>query len=135
MLSRKPDARMEKHQELNQKASSVREACSALPSAAAIYASRHSLISCQFPSTAVVCGCNAKHLSPLSPSRPASKLDVQHVAVWESQDSQNWPPSMKSDPSLLLYLLQGLRHRECGFVSCLGPSDGVCEERLQQSSL
>lgn len=48
----------------------------------AIYASRHSLVSCQFPSTAVVCGCNAQHLSPLSPSRPAQKLDVQHVAVW-----------------------------------------------------
>lgn len=101
----------------------------------AIHASQHSLVSCQFPSTAVVCGCNAQHLSPLSPSRPAQKLDVQHVAVQGSQDSQNWPLSMKTNPSLLLYLLQGLKYCKCGFVRLLGPSGGICEERLQITML
>lgn len=93
----------------------------------AIYASWHSLGSCQFPSTAVVCGCNAQRLPPLSPSRPASKLDVQHVAVWESQ---NWPPSTKTNPSLLLYLPRALRCCKCGSVTPLGPPDGLCKEGL-----
>lgn len=103
----------------------------------AIPASRHSLVSCQFPSTAVVCGCNAQHLSPLSPSRPAQKLDEQYVAVQESQDSQNWPLSMKTNLYLFLYLLQGLckRHCKCGFVRLLGPSDGIFEERLHNTVL
>lgn len=98
----------------------------------AIYASCHSLVSCQFPSTAVVCGCNAQHLSSLSPSRPASKLDVQHAAVWESQ---NWPPSTKPNPSLLLYLPQSLRCCKSGSVTLPGLPDGLCEERLYQSAL
>ncbi|RLW13263.1 hypothetical protein DV515_00000540 [Chloebia gouldiae] len=78
---------MEKHQEMNKKASSAKEPCSALPSAAG------HLCFPAFP------GLLPIPINSCGLWLPAQKLDVQLVAVQESQDSQNWPLKQESASS------------------------------------